>query len=93
MTSTRDGGTDTVNGGGDADTIRDDSAGGDTLNGGGDPGDTLSYAGEAGPTTINLDGSPGSTDTISGFVNATGSSGVDTIGGRRGDNVINGGAG
>ena len=42
MTSTRGGGRrDTVNGGGDADTIRDDSAGGDTLNGGGDPGDTL----------------------------------------------------
>ena len=50
MTSTRDGGTgDTVNGGGGADTIHDDSAGGDTLNGGGDPGDTLTYAGEAGP--------------------------------------------
>ena len=35
----------------------------------------------------------GSTDMISGFVNATGSSGVDTIVGSPGDNVINGGAG
>ena len=61
--------------------------------GGGDPGDTLSYVGQPGPTTIHLDGSPGSTDTISGFVNATGSNGVDTIVGIDGDNVINGGPG
>ena len=47
---TRSGGTgDTVNGGGDADTIHDDSAGGDTLSGGGDPGDTLTYAGRLVP--------------------------------------------
>ena len=63
MTSTATADRDTVNGGGDADTIHDDSAGGDTLNGGGDPGDTLSYAGEPGPATINLDGSPGGTDS------------------------------
>ncbi|HEV2786679.1 MAG TPA: MopE-related protein, partial [Solirubrobacteraceae bacterium] len=72
-------GDDTVHGGGDA---------GDTLIGGGGS-DVLSYAGVATAVVIDLTGATG-TDTATGFENATGGAGADTIRGDAGANVLDG---
>ena len=97
-------GNDTLSGGDGADVINGDDgndvvsggAGNDTMTGGAGI-DTIDYSYATTAVTINLATSAGATtgesDVISGFENATGGSGNDTIAGTSTDNVLSGGAG
>ena len=78
-------GTDTLTGfreatgGTGSDTVISNATGGRLLNGGGGAGvDRVSYAGTATAVTINLTGGAG-TDTLTGFRDATGGTGSDTV--------------
>jgi len=103
---TGDNAANTIYGSTGNDTIKG-GVGGDSLAGGGQAGDFVSYIGSATGVTLNLatngvSGGDGTGDTISGFLNAIGSSaadsisgtgGVNTIFGRGGNDTIEGGAG
>jgi serralysin len=91
-----DSGNDTISGGNGNDVI-DGGAGNDKLDGGNGI-DTLSYASDTAGVTVDLSkkdvkSDASGHDKISGFENATGGSGNDTLTGSKTDNVLIGGGG